>query len=567
MEYKHPAHQYALDVKKGKIIAGQLVKKAVDRYFNDLETGIDRGLYFDQKKAAKACRFFPKFLRHSKGKWAGKKFELEPWQQFIIWNIYGWYKANGKRRFHTAYIEVARKNGKSTLAAGVGLYMMIADGEFGAEIYVGATKQKQAKVTFDEAKNMVKSSPELREYIVPFRNNLHSEELMSKFEPLGQDSDTEDGLNPHCGIIDEYHAHKDDGLYNVIESGMGARENPLMFVITTAGFNKLGPCKNLHDLCEKILDGVVEQDDIFAMIFSMDKDDDWEDPKNWIKSNPSMNAIDTTRDFLYSRYERVKNDPSKQVDFLTKNLNVWTDASEVWIESKKWNACNIRPIKWEDFKGRECYGGLDLSSVEDITCLFLLFPGNEYHDVKPFFFIPEDTVIERTKRDKVPYDRWVREGWIETTPGNTVDYDYIRRRLTGYYVEDGVVKHDDSCIVDHVFLRSIAYDRYNSSQLINNLTADGLELSSFGQGFVSMSAPTKEFKKLVLKRQLNHGGNPVLAWMISNVEIKRDSAGNEKIDKGSSKEKVDGPVAGVMALGEYLTEQQEPEDIFEVLTV
>jgi phage terminase large subunit-like protein len=563
---KHPAHTYALKVRSGEIVAGKLVKKAVERYFDDLETGIDRGLYFDSKKAARACRFFPKYLRHSKGKWSGKVFELEPWQAFIIWNIFGWYTANGKRRFHTAYIEVARKNGKSTFAAGTGLYMMVADDEMGAEIYVGATKQKQAKVTFDEAKNMVKKSPELREYIIPFRNNLHSEELMAKFEPLGQDSDTEDGLNAYCGIIDEYHAHKDDSLYNVIESGMGARENPLMFVITTAGFNKLGPCKTQRDLCEKILNGIIQQDDIFAMIFSMDEEDDWENSNNWIKANPSMNSIDTTRDFLHSRYERVKNDPSKHVDFLTKNLNVWTDASEVWIQSKRWDACNIKPIKWEDLAGRQCFGGLDLASVEDITCAFLFFPGEAYHDLYPLFFIPEETVRERTKRDKVPYEQWVREGWIETTPGDTVDYDYIRRRLTGYYVEDGEVKHDESCVADHVLISSIAFDRWNSSQLVNNLMADGIQMSPFGQGFVSMSTPTKEFKKLVLKKQVNHGGNPVLTWMISNVEIKCDAGGNEKIDKGASKEKVDGPVAGVMALGEYLTEQPESDDIFEVLT-
>jgi phage terminase large subunit-like protein len=224
-------------------------------------------------------------------------------------------------------------------------------------------------------------------------------------------------------------------------------------------------------------------------------------------------------------------------------------------------------VKWEGLAGRQCYAAIDLSSVEDITCAFLFFPGETYHDVFPLFFIPETTVQERTKRDKVPYDLWVRQGWIETTPGDTVDYDYIRRRLSGYYVEDGEVRHDDTCVNDHVNLVSTAYDRWNSSQLVNNLVADGLEMSPFGQGFVSMSTPTKEFKKLVLKKELNHGGNPVLTWMISNVEIKRDAGGNEKIDKGASKEKVDGPVAGVMALGEYLTEQPESDDIFEVLTV
>jgi len=564
---RHPAHTYAENVRSGKIIAGKMVQKAVARYFDDLETGIDRGLYFDQQKAGRACRFFPKFLRHSKGKWAGKPFELEPWQTFIIWNLFGWYTADGHRRFNTAYVEVARKNGKSTLASGIGLFMMIADGELGAEIYVGATKKPQAYITFDEAKNMVRKSPELANYITAYQHNIHSIELAAKFEPLASDSEKQDGLNPHCGIIDEYHAHKDSRLYNVLESGMGARENPLMFVITTAGFNKLGPAKQMRDICGKILDGVIEQDEMFAMVFSMDDEDDWQDDSKWIKSNPSMESIDTTKDFLYKRFRSVKNDPSKQVDFLTKNLNVWTDASEIWIPDKRWMACNLHEINWDDLKDRECYAALDLSSVEDITCLFLLFPGEEHHDVLPFFFIPEETVRERSNRDGVPYETWVRQGYIETTPGDTVDYDYIRKRISGYYVLDGQVMHDDNCIADHVNLLSIAFDKWNSSQLVNNLTADEIQMSPFGQGYVSMSTPTKEFKKLILREEINHAGNPVLRWMISNVEIKRDPAGNEKPDKGASKEKIDGPVAGIMALGEYLTEAADSHDVYEVLTL
>lgn len=565
---KHPAHTYALDVKSGKIMAGVLVCLAVDRYLDDLENGMNRGLYFNQNAAARACRFFPKFLRHSKGKWAGKKFELDDWQLFIIWNLFGWFNADGSRRFRYAYIEVARKNGKSTLASGLGLYMMIADGEAGAEIYVGATKKPQAYITFNEAKNMVLKSPELKGVLTAYQHNIHSVELAAKFEPLASDSDKQDGLNPHCAIIDEYHAHKNDSLYNVLESGMGAREKPLMFVITTAGFNKLGPSFRMRGVCEKILNGVLQQDDMFAMIFSMDKDDDWENPDLWIKSNPSINTIDTTRSFLESRYQAVRNDPSKLVDFLTKNLNVWTDASEVWIEDKRWLACDRERLVWEKLKGRTAYGALDLSSVDDITAFVLYLPGeNGYDDVYPFFFIPEATVKERTKRDGVPYELWVRQGLIEVTPGDTVDYDYIRRRITGYYVPDGVVSHDDNCIADHVNLISVAYDKWNSSQLVNNLTADGVEMTPFGQGFVSMSTPTKEFKKKILKQEINHGGNPVLRWMASNVEINRDAAGNEKADKSKSKEKIDGIVGGIMALGEWLTKSaSDDDDIYQVLS-
>jgi len=564
---KHVAHQYALDVRSGKIVTGELVKKTVERYFHDLDTQLARGLKFDKNKAARACRFFPTFLRHSKGKWAGKVFELDPWQAFIIWNLFGWYWANGKRRFNTAYIEVARKNGKTTVAAGVGLMLMVADGEMGAEVYVAATKKPQAKIAFDEAKNMVNKSPSLLQVITPYQHNMHSIEMVAKFEPLASDSDKQDGLNPHGGIIDEFHAFKDDSLYNVIESGMGARENPLMFVITTAGFNKLGPCYRMRGVCEQILDGVIEQDDTFAMIFSLDKDDDYEDPKNWIKSNPSIETIDTTRSFIERRLQRVKNDPTQLVDFLTKNMNMWTDASEVWIKDSVFMECNIEPVKWEDLEGRLCYGALDLSSREDITVLSLFFPGEKYHTTKRFYFIPEDNVRERTKRDGVPYETWAREGLMETTPGNTVDYDYIRRRITGYYVSDGVVEHDESCISDHVDLASIAFDRWNSSQLVNNLMEDDMEMSPFGQGFGSMSSPTKEYKTIIFRKELNHGGDPILRWMISNVEIQRNASGDEKPDKAKSKEKIDGVVADIMAFGEYLTEGHGADDsMFEVLT-
>lgn len=564
---KHPAHQYALDVRSGKVVAGELVKKAVERYFHDLDTQLSRGLVFDQVKAARACRFFPKFLRHSKGKWAGRKFELEPWQAFEIWNIFGWYWASGKRRFTTAYTEVARKNGKSTLAAGVGLYAMVADGEMGAEIYVGATKLPQAKITFNEAKAMVQKSPALKEVLEVYQHNIHSIELAAKFEPIASDSDKLDGLNPHCGIIDEYHAHKTSALLNVLESGMAARENPLMYVITTAGFNKLGPAFQMRDVCIKVLDGIVEQDDLFALIFSMDKDDDWEDPKNWQKANPSSSSIDTIQPFLEARYKAVKNDPSKVVDFKTKNLNVWTDASEVWIEDKKFLECNQAPINLADLAGRDCYGALDLSSIEDITVLSLFFPGEKFNDSIRIYFIPEDTVRERSKRDGVPYEMWAEQGLFELTPGNTVDYDYIRRRISGYYVMDGEVQHDENCIADLVNLKSLAYDRWNSSQLVNNLMADEIEMSPFGQGFASMSAPTKQYKKMILNKEYNHGGDPVLRWMLSNVEIQRDAGGNEKPDKGKSKEKIDGVVADIMALGEYLTETDEDDDdVYTVLT-
>lgn len=563
----HPAEKYAHDVRNGSIVTGLLIKLAVDRYFDDLETGIDRGLYFDRKAAEKACAFFPKVLKHSKDEWYGKPFTLEPWQAFGVWNIFGWKKADGSRRFSSAYIQVARKNGKSTYAAGYGLKMMVADGVMGAEIYVGATKLKQAYVTFREAANMVKASPVLKQFVTPFQHNLHSEELNAKFEPLASDSDKQDGLSPYCGIIDEYHAHRTNELYNVLESGMGARTSPLMFVITTAGFNKNSPCYKMRDIGIKILKRVIEQDNRFVMIFELDEKDDWEDSSNWIKANPSIQSIGTIKRFLEDRFSSVKNDPTLFVDFMTKNLNKWMNADKVWIEDERWME-NAEPVTWEMMKGRTCYAGLDLSSISDITSLFLIAEEAGRFLLCPFFFVPELTASERIKKDNVPYDVWIREGYIEETEGDIIDYDYIRRRVSGYYVADGVVQHDPNCIADNVNLVRIGFDRWNSSQLVNNLTGDGITMSNFGQGYASMSTPTKEFKKYALRKAFAHGGNPVLRWMISNVSIKRDPAGNEKPDKEKSNEKIDGVVAGIMALGEYLTDNAGGmEDIYLVRTV
>ncbi|MBN2744509.1 MAG: terminase large subunit [Marinilabiliaceae bacterium] len=561
----HPAEKYAHDIRDRKATAGKLVQLAVDRYFDDLENGISRGLYFNKAKATKACTFFPKLLKHSKGKWSGKPFELEPWQQFLIWNLFGWENANGTRRFKIAYIQVARKNGKSTLASGIGLKMMIADGEHGAEVYVGATKKPQAYITFSEAQNMVRKSPALSEYITVFRHNLHSLQLNAKFEPLASDSDKQDGLSPYCGIIDEYHAHRTDALYNVLESGMGARTNPLMFVITTAGFNRHSPCYAMRDVCIKILNGTIQQDEIFTLIYEMDDDDDWEDPANWPKANPSMATIDTILPFLQSRYSLVKNDPTKYVDFLTKNLNRWMDASEVWIEDARWME-NADPVTIDDLRGLSVYAAIDLSSTTDITAVcFIANDGNRFL-ILPHFFVPKLTAEQRVKKDGVPYDLWIRQGYITETEGDVVDYDAVRKYISGYHVLDGVVCHDPECMADQLNIVRVGFDKWNSSQLVNDLVADGIEMSEFRQGFASMSAPTKEFKKLALKRQLAHGANPVLRWMVSNVEIKRDPAGNEKPDKGSSSEKIDGAVAAIMALGEYLTDNATFADIFTVRT-
>ena len=564
----HPAEKWAKNVIAGKIPACELVKLACQRHFDDLETGVDRGLYFDREAAQRSIKFFG-FLKHYKGKYNGKKFELEHWQMFVNWNIFGWKKADGTRRFRYVYVEIPRKNGKTTYAAGNGLYLFIGDGEQGAEIYTCATKLPQAKICFNDAKEMVKRSPSLRSRIKVFEHNLNVPASASKFEPLSSDSDKQDGVNPSCGIIDEYHAHKNDGMFKVLKSGMGAREQPLIFIITTAGFNKQGPCKKYRDVIEKVLRGVLHQDNVFGMIFTADKGDNWEDVNTWIKANPSYYSIDTLQKFLEEEYIDAKNNPSMQVNFKTKNLNMWVDSEDVWIEDEKWMACASSELTVqkaiEKLKGRTCYGGLDLASVEDLSSLSLYFPaeGNDQACWLVFFWVPKDTVEKRVERDDLPYDEWVNDGWVMATPGNIQDYDAIRQFITGYSVVDGQEEVTEECVATWFDLKSIAYDRFNSSQLVVNLGKDDIEMTPFGQGFVSMSFPTKEMQKVILKKEVDHFGNPVLRWQCSNVTLQRDAAGNVKVSKEKSKEKVDGIVSGVMAYGEYLTSQDKDEDAYE----
>jgi phage terminase large subunit-like protein len=539
MKIKFTYEQYAADVSSGNQIACDYVKLAVKRWDDDLKNGHQRGLWFDEQAAQRAIKFMS-LLTQFEGKFHGKPLMLEPWQQFIVANLFGWKWEDGSRRFTESYIELARKNGKSTLGGGIADYMFAADGEYGAEIYSAATKRDQAKKVFEAGKYLLKNSTskKLRE-MVTFQNyNLHIEEKYSKFEPLSSDHKRLDGLNPHCVIIDEYHAHPDNGVYSVMKSGMGSRRQPLLFLITTAGFNRQSPCYIQRNLVDNVLRGVAEQDSLFGMIYTLDEDDDWKDESKWIKANPNLGVSVNTK-WLAAEISRADADNSQIVPVMTKNLNVWTDAAETWIKDADWMACDIGALP--DLTGKECYGGLDLASTRDISALVLQFPdvyGKK--QILPIFWMPEMNYKERVERDKVNYDVWIREGFIRITPGNVTDYEFI--------------KADILKLAKKYSIRKIAYDRWNASQLVIDLMEKGIKMEGFGQGFGSMSAPTKELNKLVLKKEINHAGNPVLRWMCSNVSIKRDPADNIKIDKANSQEKVDGMVSLVMALGMELND-------------
>jgi phage terminase large subunit-like protein len=450
--------------------------------------------------------------------------------------VFGWKRTDGTRRFRIAYVEVSRKNGKSTLAAGLGLYLFAADREPGAEVFTAATKRDQARIVHGEAVRMVQASPGLQRFVQVFKDNLSMVRTASKYTPLGADADTMDGLNVHGAIIDELHAHKNRNLWDVLETATGSRRQPLISAITTAGFDKLSVCWQQHAYGEQILDGIVNDDSYFVFIASLDPEDDWTDPAVWIKANPNL-GVSVKIDSLQEQCAKAESLPAAQNAFRRLRLNQWTEQADRWIDLDIWDA-GAHPINLESLRGRRCFGGLDLSSTTDLSAFVLLFPPtdeDEWWRVVCRFWIPADNMRQRVQKDRVPYDQWVRQSLIQATDGNVIDYDFLRQSIR----EDA----------EQFQIVEIAFDRWNATQLITQLGSDGLTMIPFGQGFASMAAPTRELETLIIGRQLAHGGNPVLRWMVSNVAIKQDPAGNLKPDKSKSADRIDGVVALIMALG------------------
>jgi len=537
MAVNYTYNQYIDGVMSGEITACHWVKLAVKRHLHDLDTGHQRGLHFDEKAAKRVIRFFS-FLKHSKGKWAGQKIELEPWQQFILAMVFGWKRSDGTRRFRTAYLEVARKNGKSTLAAGIGLYLMLADGEGGAEVYSAATKKDQAKIVFDEATRMVSRSPSLSKRLEIYKESITDLKTFSKFAPLGRDSKTLDGLNPHGAVIDELHAHPSGEMWGVLKTGMGAREQPLIFAITTAGFNQYGFCQEQRDYTTQILEDVHQNDSYFGIIYTLDDEDDYFDEANWIKANPNLGVsvkLDTFREMALEAQAK----PTERHEFITKNLNIWTNSQTSWINWDKWKLCG-GTVDEDKLINRSCWAGLDLSSTIDITALVLVFPSIddiEHYDILCRFWMPSEGLRERSKNDQVNYWAWKEQGFIEATAGDVIDYKFILAEI--------------KALNEKFKVEEIAYDRWGASKLQADLQDSGLTVVEFGQGFASMNPALRELERIYTAGLLNHGNNPVLNWMASNVTVKTDPAGNikpVKPDRHKSKIRIDGMVALPMAL-------------------
>ena len=493
--------------------------------------------HYDKKTADRAVRFIEQ-LKHTKGKWAGKPFWLFPWQERVVRDIFGILDERGKRQFRTAYVEIPKKNGKSELAAAIALYLLYADREPSAEVYGAAADRQQASIVFDVAHQMVKMTPGLmkRSKIIGATKRIVNYSNSGFYQVLSAEVATKHGLNVSGLVFDELHAQPNRKLYDVLTKGSGdAREQPLYFLITTAGTDRESICYELHQKARDILDGRKIDHTFYPVVYGLGDDEDWQDEENWYKCNPSLGqtiTIERVRDM----YREAVDNPAEENVFKQLRLNMWVSSLTRFMPENIYNLGDD-PIDLEALKGRDCYGGLDLSSTGDITAFVLMFPPgdeDEKYIMLPFFWVPEDTIPIRVRRASVPYDVWKQQGYLMATEGNVVHYGFIEE----FIKELGETYH----------IKEIAVDRWNATMLTQNLEGDGFTMVPFGQGYASMSPPTKEFYKLLMEGQIIHGGNPVMRWMAGNVVVDTDPAGNIKPTKARSPEKIDGIVAAIMAL-------------------
>jgi len=521
--------------------------------------------YFDEQEANRAITFFEKFLRHSKGEFAGKPFILEPWQKKIVSDVWGWRRTADKlRKYRILFLEVPRKNGKSTLAAGLALLLTFADKEPGAEVYGAAADTGQARIVFDEAKKMMFQSPSLMKRGKPYLKSLvHMKGALpvGKFEVISADAHTKHGFNSSGIIFDELHAQPNRELWDVLTTSTGSRRQPLTVGITTAGWDRKSICWEVHEYAERVISGVFEDPTFYGVIYGADVNEDWTDPGVWARANPNL-GISLRMDYMERECQHALQSPAYENTFRRLHLNQWTEQETRFIPMERWRAGGPleHSVEWraetmERMKGRMCYAGLDLSTRYDLTALVLVFPphGDENgYTVLPWFWIPEENMHERIKRDRVPYDVWVREGFVQATPGNIIDHAFVRSQLKD--------------LNERFKIREIAFDRWGAGEISVALQGDGFTLVEFGQGFASMSAPMKEMLSLILAGRLSHGGNPVMTWNAASVTALQDAAGNVKPvkpDRQKSANRIDGIVALIMGLARAIANGANQESVYQ----
>ena len=508
--------------------------------------------HYDKKKADRAVTFIEN-LCHTKGKWARTPFWLLPWQEQLIRDIFGIVKPDGNRQFRTAFVEICKKVGKSELAAAVALYLLYADNEPSAEVYGAAADRQQASIVFDVAKQMVEMSPALmkRSKLMGATKRIVNYSNAGYYQVLSAEVGGKHGFSVSGLVFDEIHTQPNRQLYDVLTKGSSdARQNPLHFIITTAGNDRHSIAYELHTKAVDILEGRRVDPTFYPVVYGLKDDEDWEDEANWYKVNPSLGyTVDIER--LRDAYREAKQNPADEITFKWLRCNMWVSSTVAWIPDAIYMRGN-EPIDMDALAGRDCYAGLDLSSTGDITALVLIFPPRDEEEkyvLLPYFWIPEETIPRRVKANSVPYDIWEKQGYIMSTEGNVIHYDFIEK-----FIMDLSEKY-------HIL--EIAVDRWNATQMIQNLEGEGFTIVPFGQGFSSMSAPTKEFYRLLMEGRIIHGGNPVLRWMAGNVVIDTDPAGNIKVTKAKSKEKIDGIVAAIMALDRCIRQEGQSGSVYD----
>ncbi len=527
-----PYYQYPLDVLSGKVIAGENIRLACERFQKDLQRS---DLELRESVIDKAISFIGK-LRHFTGKSSGKPFILENWQQWIVANIVGWYwKETGDRRFTSSYIEVSRKNGKTALAAALCLYFLIADGEDGAEVDLAANSKEQAKIAFKFCSTFTKGLDPKGKYLTPYRDSILFDATNSQLKVFAADDSKLDGFNASFGLVDEYHSAKNSKVRDVIKSSMGMRQNPHLCTITTAGFDKSLPCYQLRTTAVEILNNLKEDDDIFIAIYSLDEKDDWTDEANWIKCTPNLDVTVTSK-YIKSQIKSAINNPSEEVGVKTKTLNLWCDSAEVWIPDTYLLKAS-KDIDLSDFKERSCYVGVDLGATSDLTAVAYLIEVEGTFYFKIHYYLPESALKE--KSDKELYKQWKNLGLLTVTPGNVTDYDYITNDIMKYS--------------DIVNIQAIGYDKYNATQWAIKCTELGLPLEEFPQTLGNFNKPTKEMERLLLSGKAIIDNNDINRFCFRNVVLKSDWNGNVKPHKGIDKKKIDGVIAAIEALGMWLS--------------